>query len=121
MCQVDVFSYLCYQCQYRESEEESTPHVCGFQRVAHFSGNREFLRHCHATVYGAAERVLVGKMLSDDLCEDCEDRVRYQSRRRHQFVQEERAPHMAMGLVPFEDWTPGQHLPDTMAPVVDVC
>jgi hypothetical protein len=57
----------------------------------------------------------MGKMLSDDLCEDCEDRARYQSSRRHLFVQE-RAPPMAMGLVPFEDWTPGQHLPDTMVP-----
>jgi uncharacterized protein YlaI len=121
MCQVDVFTYLCYQCQYRVSEEEGTPHVCQSQQAAHFCGNPEFLRHCHAAVYGAAERVPVGKMLSDDLCEDCEDRARYQSRRRHQFVQEERAPPMAMGLVPFEDWTPGQHLPDTMAPVVDVC
>lgn len=49
--------------------------------------------------------------------EDYEHRARYQSRRRHLFVQEERAPPMAMELVPFEDWTPGQHLPDTMVPV----
>jgi hypothetical protein len=82
----------------------------------HFSGNLEFLRHRQATVYGAVERVPVGKMLSDGLCEDCKDRARYQSRRRHQFMQEERAPPVAVGLVPFEDWTPGQHLPDTMVP-----